>query len=169
MKRIISALSVLACATTFALAGCSGDDDDDTGGTAGSSGKGNEPTAGAPQAGAGAPSDGNNLACDPEAATTCQNDTDCSFVKDGTARTTAQTCGKGSCLGSEDENCARDCILAELDMTSDCASCYAEFVNCTIANCVGACIQDPDSDGCHTCQEEKGCRPTFDTCSGLPE
>lgn len=159
MKRIISALSVLACATTFALVGCSGDDDDDTGGTAG---KGNEPTA-------GAPSDGNNLACDPEAATTCQNETDCTFVVDGTARTTAQDCGKTTCLGSDDEECARKCILAKLDMTSDCAGCYADFVQCTIDNCIAACIQDPDSDGCHTCQEEKGCRPTFDTCSGLPE
>lgn len=160
MKRIISALSVLACATAFALVGCSGDDDGDGGGTAG---KGNEPTAGAP--GDGDP----NLSCDPAEETTCQNATDCDFVVDGSARTTAQTCGKEQCLGSDDENCARDCILESLEMTSDCAACYADFVNCTIANCIGACIADPDSDGCHECQETKGCRPTFDTCSGLPE
>lgn len=157
MNRIISALSVLACAATFALVGCSGDDDDDSGGTAG---KGNEPTA-------GAPNEGNNLTCDPEAATTCQNETDCSFVVDGTARTTAQACGKG-CIGKP-ENCASDCVLAKLDMTSECVDCYAAFVNCTIDHCVAACVQDPDSDGCHECQETEGCRPTFNTCSGLPE
>jgi len=159
MKRIISALSVLACAATFALVGCSGDDDDDSGGTAG---KGNEPTA-------GAPNEGNNLTCDPEAATTCQNETDCSFVVDGTARTTAQACGKGECLSSEDENCARDCILADLGMTSDCATCYADFVACTIKECLGQCLADPNATTCTDCQVDKGCRGAFDTCSGLPE
>jgi hypothetical protein len=89
-------------------------------------------------------------------------------VIDGSARTNAQTCGKG-CLGNADENCARDCITMELEMSDECASCYADFVNCTIDNCVGACLSDPDSDGCRACQEEEGCRGAFDTCSGLPE
>jgi hypothetical protein len=153
MKRLVSAL-VLFTACGLALSGC-GDDDDDGGmdNTAGETG-----AAGAPSL---------NLACTPSEETTCQNETDCSYVLDGTARTTAQTCGKG-CIGG-DENCARDCIVDELPMTSDCAGCYADFVNCTIANCVGACLTDPDSDGCHTCQEEEGCRPGFNTCSGLPE
>jgi hypothetical protein len=164
MKSIFSALSVLACATVVGLAGCSGDDDDNNGDT-GSAGNGNEPTAGAPGDGDGSP----NLTCDPAEATTCQNATDCDFVVDGTARTTAQDCGKGECLGSADEDCARNCILGALEMTSDCASCYADFVNCTIAKCVGACFADPDSAGCRECQETEGCRPTFDTCSGLPE
>ncbi|RYZ08210.1 MAG: hypothetical protein EOO73_09105 [Myxococcales bacterium] len=161
MKRIISALSVLACVTTFGLAGCGGDDDGDGDGAAGKSG--NEPTAGAPATGSP------NLACDPAEATTCQNDTDCDFVIDGTARSAAQDCGKMDCLTSEDPDCARECILEKLDMTSDCAACYADFVGCTIQNCVAACIGDPDSDECHECQETEGCRPTFDACSGLPE
>ena len=161
MKRFVSAL-VLLTAFSWCVTGC-GDDDDDVGSEKG--GQGN--TAGEPGSGneAGMPS--LNLGCDPGEANTCQNDTDCPFVLDGTARTTAQTCGKG-CIGGE-ETCARDCILEDLEMTSECASCYADFVNCTIANCVGACLADPDSDGCHTCQEEKGCRPDFNTCSGLPE
>lgn len=159
MKRIISALSVLACAAAFGLVGC-GDDGDSGGGTAG---KGNEPTAGAP--GDGSP----NVGCDPEAATTCQNDTDCEFVVDGTARATAQVCGKEECLGSEDEDCARDCILRDLKMTSECAACYADTVNCTIANCLAECIADAESKGCLACQEAEGCRPTFNECSGLTE
>lgn len=161
MKRVISALVLLSFATTLGIAGCGGDDDDDD--SANTAGK----NAGGSPAG-GAPGDG-NLACDPDQGTTCQNQTDCPFVVDGTARTTAQTCGKRECLGSEDENCARDCILAAIDMRSECATCYADFVNCTIAHCVGACISDPDSDDCHECQETEGCRPTFNTCSGLPE
>jgi hypothetical protein len=151
MKRIFSAFSVLAMATTFGLAACGGDDD----GAPGNGGM------------AGAPSD--NVACVASQDTTCQNATDCKYVVDGSARTAAQKCGKEDCLQSEEENCARDCILSSLDMTSACAACYADFVDCTIANCVAACISDPNSDACHECQVEKGCRPTFDTCSGLPE
>lgn len=159
MKRIISALSVLAFSSALGLAGCGDDDDGSNGGTAG---KGNEPTA-------GAPADGNeNLSCDPGEETTCQNDTDCDYVIDGTARTKAQVCGKDECLTDEDPNCARNCILRDLKMTSECAGCYADFVNCTIKHCVAACISDADSDECHECQETEGCRPTFDECSGLP-
>jgi hypothetical protein len=185
MKRFISALALVAMAAST-IAGCGDDDDDggtDTGGTD-TGGKGNsagEPVTTEPGGGesgdaggsgsvtpgaGGAPS--MNLGCTPSEATTCQNETDCPFVIDGTARTEAQTCGKG-CLGSTEENCARDCITMELSMTDECASCYADFVNCTIANCVGECLADPNSDECHTCQEDEGCRPDFDTCSGLPE
>lgn len=183
MKRIISALALVSVAA-LGSAACGGDDDDTTGGSsgsAGSAGKGN--AAGAPGTpdegggtggtgttpGAAGAASGGNVSCDPSKATTCQNDTDCPFVADGTARTTAQACGQGECLQSSDENCPRDCILAQLDMTSDCASCYADFVNCTIGHCLAACIADPDSDGCHECQVSSGCRPTFDSCSGLGE
>jgi hypothetical protein len=167
MKRLVPAL-MLFTVLGFSLSGCGDDDDggDNTGGNGNSAGTPGSSDAGAPGAAeGGAPN--LNLACTPSEETTCQNETDCPFVIDGTARVTAQSCGKG-CLGG-DESCARDCILAELDMTAGCADCYVEFVNCTIANCVGACLTDPDSDGCHTCQEEQGCRPDFDTCSGLPE
>lgn len=153
MKRVIAAFATLtAIGLTFTA--CGGDDDDDSVANAGSGG-----TA----------STNGNVPCDVDKDNTCQNEQDCPFVVDGTARTTAQTCGKGECLTSDDENCARDCILAELQMSSDCASCYADFVRCTIMHCVGACIADPDSDGCHECQVTEGCRSTFDECSGLAE
>lgn len=166
MKRIISALALLSFATTLGIAGCGGDDDDGGANTAGKS-AGGEPSTSNPEG--GAPSSG-NVGCDPSEATTCQNETDCPFVADGTARTTAQKCGKTTeCLSGQDENCARDCMLRELDMSEDCAGCYATFVNCTIKECLGECLTDPDSDGCHECQVTKGCRGAFNTCSGLPE
>jgi hypothetical protein len=172
MKRVMSALFLLTAAT-LGVAGC-GDDDDDSGnggtagtpGTAGTSSSAGEP--GSNPGAAGAASDG-NVACDPGKANTCQNDTDCSFVADGTARRTAQGCGQMDCLGSDDEDCARDCMLAQIDMTSDCASCYAEIVKCTIKNCLAACIDDPDSQGCQECQVTAGCFPDFEACSGLSE
>ncbi len=163
MKRIISALVLV----TLSLAGC-GDDEDGGGGnnTGGKGGSGQQGEAGDGSAPvAGAPS--GNVDCDPEAATTCQNDTDCQFVIDGTARITAGQCGQG-CLG-KDESCAVDCITGEIDITPDCASCYAETVQCSIENCLTECISDTESDKCKACQVQKGCRDAFNTCSGLPE
>ncbi len=159
MKRMFPALMLVA-AFGSSLSGCDDDEGDDGAGSKGATaGKPSTSDGGAPNL---------NVGCDESEDTTCQNATDCAFVIDGTARTTAQSCGKG-CADDDDETCARDCILEALEMTSACASCYADVVNCTITNCPGACFLDPDSDGCHTCQEDKGCRPDFNTCSGLPE
>lgn len=179
MKRATTAFAMLT-ATVLTFAACGDDDDNNGGGGAGSGntsgsagtsstspgdgGSGGIPTL--PGEG-GAPPTSGNVPCDPEQATTCQNDTDCPFVVDGTARGTAQACGREECLASSDEDCARDCILAQLEMTSDCASCYADSVKCAIENCLLDCVSDPNSEGCLGCQVEAGCRPTFDECSGL--
>lgn len=164
MKRIISALALLSV-FSLAVAGCGGDDDDDSG-SGGSGGTGaTSSTAGEPAVG-GSDTSG-NVMCDPEAATTCQNDMDCPFVVDGTARITAGMCGQG-CVGNSDENCSRDCITDMLAMSAECAKCYADTVNCTIKNCLGECIADPEADMCKQCQVDAGCRSDFDACSGLP-
>lgn len=191
MKRFIAGLA-LVTAGTVGIAGCGGDDDDDTTGTAGTAGKGNtggqpgsnggepasnggeptsnggEPTSngGEPGSNGGAPS--GNVSCDETQDGVCQNPMDCPFVIDGTARITAGTCGKG-CLASSDENCSVDCILEELDMSSECATCYAETVACTVMKCLAECVNDPEADACKVCQVEKGCRAAFNECSGLPE
>jgi hypothetical protein len=175
MQRIISAL-VLVTLATLGAAGC-GDDDDDsanTGGTGGgtsvvpnggdTSAAGDTSSGGDASPGGGAPS--GNVMCDPTEKGVCQNDMDCPFVVDGTARITAGTCGQG-CIGKA-ENCSRDCILMMLDMSSECASCYADTVNCTIMNCLAECIGDPEAEACKQCQVDKGCRAAFDDCSGLP-
>jgi hypothetical protein len=181
MKRIISAL-VLVTTVSIGIAGCSGDDDDDSSNTtagkgnsagAPTTGNGGEPSvaAGAPSTtSGGAPASSGNVMCDPTEAGVCQNPTDCPFVVDGTARKTAGECGQG-CVssGSTDENCARDCILDKLDMSSGCAKCYADTVTCTIMNCLAVCFADPEGDACKQCQVEKGCRAAFNECSGLPD
>jgi hypothetical protein len=188
MKRIISALA-LVTVTAVGIAGCSGDDDDDTAKpTAGRSSTGGEPATnggtpgtnggepatngGTPGTNGGEPATNGgasgNVMCDPTADGVCQNEMDCPFVVDGTARIEAGKCGQG-CLSSGDENCSRDCILDMLDMSSGCAQCYADTVACTIKNCLGACINDPEAAACKECQVEKGCRAAFNECSGLPE
>jgi hypothetical protein len=187
----------MVTAAAVGIAGCGGDDDDDTSNpTAGKSSTGGEPgtnggepganggipgtnggmpgtnggmpgaNGGEPGTNGGAPS--GNVMCDPTEEGVCQNAMDCPFVVDGTARIEAGKCGQ-SCLSSGDENCSRDCILETLEMSPDCAQCYADTVACTIMNCLGACINDPEAAACKECQVEKGCRAAFDECSGLPE
>jgi hypothetical protein len=176
MKRIISALA-LVTAAAVGIAGCSGDDDDDTANTtAGKGSTGGEPgaTGGTPATNGGEPATNGgapagNVMCDPTAEGVCQNAMDCPFVVDGTARIEAGKCGQ-TCLSTpEDEDCSRDCILEMVAMSSDCAQCYADTVACTIMNCLGACVKDPEAAACKECQVEKGCRAAFDECSGLPE
>lgn len=172
MKRIFSALVFL---TLSVGVGCGGDDDDDGDDTGGSSSAGTKSDAGEPGASTGgAPDSGtggapsSNVDCDPEADGVCQNSTDCPFVVDGTARMTAGQCGI-DCLESEEEACPVDCIVDELHMTPDCATCYAGAVACATMNCLAECIQDTEAEACKLCQVEKGCREEFNTCSGLPE
>lgn len=169
MQRIISALALLAAAG-LGVAGCSGDDDDDTANTGGSAGTSVIPSGGEPAStgGTGGEPATGNVTCDPTENGVCQNDQDCPFVVDGRARISAGTCGKG-CLASSDENCARDCLLEELDMSSDCAQCYVDTVACTVMKCLGDCVNDPEADVCKECQVEQGCRAAFNECSGLPE
>jgi hypothetical protein len=165
MKRIFSALVLL---TLSIGVGCGGDDDDDGANTGGTSSAGTKSDAGEPGTATGGAPDTGNVACDPEVDGVCQNATDCPFVVDGTARMTAGQCGI-DCLESTDEACPVDCIVDELHMTPDCATCYAGAVACATMNCLADCIQDTESDACKLCQVEKGCREEFNTCSGLPE
>lgn len=170
MKRIISALALVAVAG-LGVAGCGGDDDDDdasnTGGGTGNTG--GEPSNGSAGEGtvAGAPSTG-NVACDPTLDGVCQNATDCAAVESGEARLAAGTCGKGECLG-KDSQCSIDCIQETVDMTSECADCYGAAVACTAMKCLDKCISDPEADACKACQVTEGCRDAFNACSGLPE
>jgi hypothetical protein len=169
MKQIILALALVTMGS-LAAAGCGGDDDDsasNTGGTSSSTGgepsssNGGEPASGGASSG--------NVGCDPSQNGVCQNEMDCPFVVDGSARMKAQTCGQGCVIsGSTDENCARDCMLKDLDMSTDCAGCYADIVKCTAEKCLGQCLNAPASAECAACQESEGCRAAFNDCSGLP-
>jgi len=173
MKRIISALALLAAAG-LGIAGCGGDDDDDTTNNGGTSGTGASTNGGEPSSSnggegtvAGAPGTG-NVSCDPTVEGVCQNATDCPGVESGEVRLAAGICGKGECLG-KDSQCSIDCIQEAVDVTSECADCYGAAVACTAMNCLGECINDPEADMCKACQVTQGCREAFNTCSGLPE
>lgn len=170
MKRIISAL-VLITTVSIGMAGCGGDDDDSSNSTAG---KGN--SAGAPATGnggepgataGGAPASG-NVMCDPTQDGVCQNATDCPGVASGDVRKAAEVCGLGECISAKDSACAIACISKATGATDACADCYGAAVACTLKNCFDKCSADPEADECKACQVDKGCRETFNTCSGLP-
>ena len=174
MKRFIAALALMTAASV-GIAGCGGDDDDEPsgaagkGGTAGKGNTGGEPASNGGETGDTGGTPSGNVSCDDTQDGVCQNPMDCPFVIDGTARITAGQCGKDCVMTGGDENCSRDCVLEALDMSSECATCYADTVNCTIMNCLGVCLADPEAVACKECQVEKGCRAAFDECSGLPE
>jgi hypothetical protein len=108
------------------------------------------------------------VACDRSGSGACENAGDCPIVESGSARGAAQSCGL-SCLGDpEEETCAEECVVAETDLSADCAGCYVAIVACSRDNCLGECAGAPDSSACFDCQVENDCRSEFDSCSGLP-
>ena len=141
------------------------DDDDSTGGSAGSAGS--VGAAGDADKGGSGGTGSQNVMCDPEADTACQNETDCDAVESGDARMSAQSCGLG-CLEDDDPGtCAVSCIVEDTSISSECASCYAGSVECASENCLADCAANPASDECTQCQIDAGCRSDFNDCSGL--
>ena len=61
--------------------------------------------------------------------------------------------------------CAAECSERELEISSECATCFGDMIACTTASCALNCLT-PDSPQCLECQEEN-CFPGFETCAGL--
>jgi hypothetical protein len=164
----------IVCIALIACTAC-GDDDDstpDSGTTAGTGGGGGGSGGGAEDGGkdSGGEDDAgfSSVSCDVLGRGACQNTRDCPIVESGEARGSASTCGI-SCLGDDDEtDCAKTCVADETGLTTDCAECYVGIVSCSRENCLARCASDPESSACFECQVDKGCRATFDDCSGLP-
>jgi hypothetical protein len=141
----------------------SDDDDDSDGGSGGSAGS----SSGSAGKGGSGGTGSQNVSCDPEEDTVCQNENDCDAVESGEARASAQSCGLG-CLEDDDPGvCAVSCIVEDTDISSECATCYAGSVQCASENCLAECAADPTSDDCNQCQIDAGCRSEFNDCSGL--
>ena len=78
-----------------------------------------------------------------------------------------QPCGVG-CLGKP-ADCASTCIESTVTgITSACAACYADSVNCGIKNCATKCLP-PGTDICNQCLVDNNCRSAFWACAGQPD
>jgi hypothetical protein len=92
---------------------------------------------------------------------------DCPAVTSGEARTASQSCGLGCQQDDDPGACAVGCIVRDVEVSQQCATCYAALVGCASENCLAPCAADPASTACNDCQVESGCRGDFDACSGL--
>lgn len=83
------------------------------------------------------------------------------------ARDKAGDCGLGCISHSQPDDCAIRCMKDQgVELTDGCAGCYGHIVLCTINDCLQQCIDDPQSDICYDCQEDKGCNDEFYACTG---
>ncbi len=76
--------------------------------------------------------------------------------------TAPQDCGF-MCFTSPDPNCAKNC-MQKVGLSSGCAVCWGDAVNCGAKNCLAVCL-DSTSPDCRTCSA-KFCDPAFHACSG---
>lgn len=79
---------------------------------------------------------------------------------------TAQDCALGCFFNPDTEGCITNCILAETPLTTECASCFGEQVQCLIDNCLGQCPPLGTEEGCEDCLAEF-CLDDFNTCAGI--
>jgi len=142
-------VGILLAAGAMSGTACGDDDEGDDGGNAGTGGT------------------GMNVECTSGGGGVCQNETDCVVVESGEARASARTCGM-QCLQDDDPGtCAVGCIVVDIEISQDCAECYATLVGCAFNNCFDQCSADAASAACDQCQIDTGCRASFDSCSGL--
>eukprot|EP00475_Leptophrys_vorax_P030541 TRINITY_DN4584_c0_g1_i1.p1 TRINITY_DN4584_c0_g1~~TRINITY_DN4584_c0_g1_i1.p1 ORF type:complete len:604 (+),score=118.35 TRINITY_DN4584_c0_g1_i1:1158-2969(+) len=69
------------------------------------------------------------------------------------------------CIASG-EACAINDIVSTTGLTHDCATCWGNLGECTLAGCALQCL-NPKSQACEDCSRSK-CFPAAQTCTGLP-
>ena len=118
-----------------------------------------------------------NPSTNAEAANACRNDADCAIIDSGLVRDMARSCGLSSrsvadCDARAEFN--KTCVIQETStkiaapgLSTECASCYAEIVLCSLHFCLSECAANADAPECVTCQLASGCRIPFEQCSGL--
>jgi len=68
------------------------------------------------------------------------------------------------CFGMTDPNCATQCMLGK-GLSSACAQCWGDTVNCGIKFCIGQCL-DSESAACRQCSAQY-CDPALHACAGM--
>jgi hypothetical protein len=76
-------------------------------------------------------------------------------------------CG-GSKTTAEGEACIAACMAKDPApaFSAECSSCFGIYGWCAFKNCLAPCLADAGGTECSTCLVEKGCSPSYESCSG---
>jgi hypothetical protein len=158
----LSLAALPACSSDSSSSGSGGTSGTGGSGTGGS-GTGGSGTGGSGTGGAAGSSSGGSAGA---ATGACTNSADDAIVNDTSKDVdgTTSTCGQSN-IGNH--AATKDCIIQGTGLSDGCAECYANVVDCVVANCITECLADPNGQPCSDCRKTN-CDPAFETCSGIP-
>lgn len=93
----------------------------------------------------------------------CENTSDCMLIESGEVDKEADRCGNACVLNGAD--CTVKCMTDAIDVSPECARCFADIVQCAALNCAGSCFLDSNGMPCRMCVDTM-CTPAFDACTG---
>jgi hypothetical protein len=139
--------------------GCS-DDATNNGGAGGDGGTGGS----AGEGGAGGSAGEGGAGGAPGVTDACTNGTDLPLVCDAGFSTTLEACAQAA-TGSG--AATAECLETDPGLSTDCASCFGDDIDCLVANCVagGECFPDNTTQICADCRADN-CAPALDACTG---
>ena len=103
------------------------------------------------------------FAPDAAPAGACENTTDCMLIESGVVDTESDRCGNACVLNGPD--CTVKCMTDAIDISPECARCFADIVQCAALNCALMCFADSAGMPCRMCVDTM-CTPAFDACTG---
>jgi len=99
----------------------------------------------------------------------CTNDEDLAVVCDPSFGNEVETCARDAMGVVEWRENTALCLIANTDVSADCAICYGGILGCMFwGECTASCGTAPDSEECDNCLEWIGCDCTGDLASACP-
>lgn len=93
----------------------------------------------------------------------CENATDCMLIESGDVDRESDRCGRMCILNGAE--CTVMCMTDAIDVSAECARCFADIVQCSSLNCALMCFADSAGMPCRDCVDTM-CGPAFDACTG---
>ena len=107
--------------------------------------------------------DGGLVAPDAGPTGACDNEGDKALIDSGDVDKQSDICGRMCILNGPD--CTVMCMTKAIDVSPECALCFAKIVQCSAANCAIMCFADSEGMPCRSCVDAM-CTPAFHACSG---
>lgn len=102
-------------------------------------------------------------ACGDAPGGACTSAADCPAVEGGILRADAEVCER-DCNASA--SCETTCLAGDGGISTGCAACYVEFLDCVTTECTGNGCPSQGGNACMNCEVER-CSDAFMSCSGL--